>query len=178
MHAFTLLLILPFLRAEYLQNNIDSADSGLWDLTISPLEASNSISDGEEFPFQNVIGLDDFPLMAGDDDSSAMFGEIDPYTIAMDQCSSSSSFSSFSPDGIFPGRRLRTRGEAFCTDSGNGEQPVNPNPSLAGLDSSESIIDPDNRRQCDDKFVTLCCESPLMTSAYVEDCHYCEFFIP
>lgn len=171
MHGLAVLLVLPFLHAEFLQSRLDGADSGLWDLATSPLDADNSLSDAEEFPSQNAIGLDDstFPtpssLMAVDVDSPAIFSESDPNTISMDQCSS--------PDGILHRKKLRTRG-ALCT---NHESPrFNQNPSLAGLDASETIIDPDNRRQCDYQFVTLCCLGPPISPGLVTNCYNCKSF--
>lgn len=105
------------------------------------------------------------------DDSSAMFSESDPYTTALDQCSSSR-------DDALPSKKLRTRGGAFCINTDGDSSPVNQNPSLAGLDSSKSIIDPENRRQCAYKYTTVCCEGPFFLPEQACDCHPCKFLIP
>lgn len=175
MYRLALLIALPFLHAGLLQSSENGADPGLWDLAISSADAGGSIIDAENLPSQNAIGPDDsfFPepswMTAMDDDAFALFGESDPYTISMDQCSSSSRV------GTSLDRRLRIRG-AFCTDDSNGADNVNTNPSLAGLDATERIIDPDNRRQCERKYVTLCCEGPVYSRQLVADCYYCRFF--
>ena len=174
MQRLAVLLFMPFIYAEYLSTNVDGGDSGLWDLSVGPPDAGDPVFDTEEF--QNAIGLDDSisfqpaSLMAVDDDSSAMFSESDPYIISMDQCSSSA-------DDILPSKRLRTRGGAFCTNTDDESARVNQNPFLAGLDASERIIDPENRRQCAYKYETVCCEGPFFLPDRALDCHPCEFLI-
>lgn len=184
MHTSIILIVLPFLHSHFLQSNAYSVDPSLWDYAIPPLEAGNPVSDTDIFSSPNAIGGDDSDflksssLMTMDDDSSAIFSDGDPYTISMDQCSSSSPSSS-SLDGTPLRKRLRTRG-AFCADTGNviGSGRVNQNPFLEGFDATESVIDPNNKRQCEFRYETLCCEGPEVPPDMVADCYRCELRIP
>lgn len=196
MYGFAILLlsILPFLHAQFLQPNPDDTDSSLWSsattttttTTAFDLDAGSSLFDDEdeELTLQKGIGLDDYihipppfqplSLVAGNDNSpaKAIFTaetSTDPSTTSLDECP-------LLYGSSFPSRRLRTREGAFCTSddgtSDNGIQ-VNDNPSLAGLDASERVIDPENRRQCAYKFETLCCEGPVYGDE-VADCVRCK----
>jgi hypothetical protein len=62
--------------------------------------------------------------------------------------------------------------EGFSARTTNQPLEVNNSPSLASLDASESIIDPDKRRQCNSKFKTLCCDGGT-TLLYVIGCYEC-----
>lgn len=183
MHGFTLLvLVLPLLHAEFFLSDGVGVDADVWDSTISAVGTGSPLPDSEETATQNAIGLpigdiglqslplnldesifpEDFLMKDMKDDPLNVFtpqSELD--YLFMDQCSQ---------PGNVAGRKVRPR-EVFCT---NGKPPeVNNNPSLAGLDASESIIDPDNRRQCDFRYKTLCCDGGS-TGVYMLGCFECK----
>lgn len=154
-------------HAEFLPSSPDGTDSIFGDSPNNPLEAIASVSDGYRSPNSNnlddPIFIQSFSSTNADDYLASVNPvESDHLDVSMDQCSSA--------DDSWLSGKLRARG-AFCT---NGDSsPVNQNPSLAGLDASERVTDPENRRQCDAKLETLCCEGPLFPP-YVFDCERCK----
>lgn len=177
MHILIFLLTLQVLYGHTAPNTVDDADTEFWDMTISQLDADNLLSSAEEVPSQGAIGLNDAfssmpsSLIAMEDDSSTMFGESDPSTISLDpSCSSSTT----KDQEAMLSNKLRTRRGAFCTNTDNEDSGVNQNPFLAGFDTSWTIIDPDNRRQCAYTYETVCCEGPFFLPERAYDCDPCK----
>ena len=171
MRALALLFALQFLHAEMLQESSDGADSSLWDLSTGSGEAGTPLFsiDSGDYTSPDSVVLDDSNFLQ----SSASVDPLTDIFLAESAGDDPAAMNECSPPDNWLSRRMRPRG-AFCTNNEQGPDPqVNTNPSLAGLDSTQRILDPDNRRQCAYKFETLCCEGPVYPT-YVVDCVRCK----